>query len=169
MKLTELLPAFFDREVAISSRVLARVPEGRPDWKPHAKSMPLGYLGTLVATMPRWVAMAILQDELDLAPKDGQKYDPGSWTTNAELLALHDQSIAAGREALRGTSDAHLATKWRLLVAGNVVQESPRHEVVTDTLTHLAHHRGQLSVYLRLLDAQVPSIYGPSADEPKFG
>lgn len=169
MNVTDLLPAFFDREVAISSRVLARVPEGKQDWKPHEKSMALGYLATLVATMPNWVAMAILRDDLDLAPKDGSKYDAGTWSTNAELLALHAKSIASGREALRGTSDAHLMTKWRLLVAGNAVQESPRHEVITDTLTHLAHHRGQLSVYLRLLGASVPSIYGPSADEKKFG
>ena len=169
MNLTDLLLPFFDREITISARVLARVPAGHPDWKPHEKSMALGYLATLVATMPTWIAMAVRQDELDLNPPSGQKYDPGTWSTTEELLALHEKSLRSGREALRDTNEAHLLTSWRLLVAGNVVQQSPRHEVITDTLTHLAHHRGQLSVYLRLLGAPVPSIYGPSADEKKFG
>ena len=169
MNLIDLLAPFFDREVTISTRVLARVPAGHPDWKPHEKSMPLVYLATLVATMPTWIAMAVTQDELDLNPPSGKKQEPGTWNTTDELVALHEKSIRAGREALKGTNEAHLMTPWRLLVAGNVVQQSPRHEVITDTLTHLAHHRGQLSVYLRLLGAPVPSIYGPSADEKKFG
>jgi len=86
----------------------------------------------------------------------------------ARLLAAHADSVAQAHEALRKTTDAHLATPWKLLVGGKVVLEQPRHEVIADTFTHLAHHRGQLTVYLRLNGAQVPSIYGPSADDARF-
>lgn len=168
MKLTEFFAAQLDREMPISRRVLGKVPEGRPDWKPHERSMPLGYLATLVATMPSWVAMTIRQDELDLNPPGGGGYQAPEWKTTADLLALLDDAERQAREALRETNDAFLATPWKLLVAGNVVLENPRHVVIADTLTHLAHHRGQLTVYLRLNDAPVPSVYGPSADDKAF-
>jgi uncharacterized damage-inducible protein DinB len=168
MQLTEFFRAQLDREAPISRRVLERVPEGRPEWKPHDKSMPMGYLAQLVATMPGWVAMAVLQDELDLNPPGGSSQRPPATDTTARLLAAHDDSVARARDALGGTSDTHLATPWKLLVAGRVVLEQPRHEVIADTLTHLAHHRGQLTVYLRLNGAPVPSVYGPSADDGRF-
>jgi uncharacterized damage-inducible protein DinB len=130
--------------------------------------MPLGYLSQLVATMPGWIAMTVLQDELDLAPTSGAGYKPPVTDTKARLLKAHDESVQGGLEALRTTTDEHLATPWKLLVGGRVVMEKPRYEVIADTFTHLAHHRGQLTVYLRLNDAPVPSIYGPSADERSF-
>jgi uncharacterized damage-inducible protein DinB len=168
MKWTEFFAAQLEREAPISKRVLERVPEGRPDWKPHEKSMPLGYLSQLVATMPGWVAMAVLQGELDLKPPGGGGYKPPATDTTARLLAAHEDSVAKALDALRNTTDAHLATLWKLLVAGSVVLEQPRHVVIADAFTHLAHHRGQLSVYLRLNGAVVPSIYGPSADDARF-
>ena len=168
MKWTEFFAAQLEREAPISKRVLERVPEGRPDWKPHEKSMLLGYLSQLVATMPGWVAMAVLQDELDLNPPGGGGYKPPATDTTARLLAAHDDSFAKALDALRKTSDAHLATPWKLLVGGHVVMEKPRYEVIADTFTHLAHHRGQLTVYLRLNGAPVPSVYGPSADDKRF-
>ena len=128
--------------------------------------MPLGYLSTLVATMPSWIAMAITQDGLDLNPPGGSAYKPPAPSTNRELMRAHDESVAKAREALR--NDEHLTTPWRLLVAGRMVMENPRHVVIADTFTHLAHHRGQLTVYLRLNRAPVPSIYGPSADDARF-
>src|SRR5262245_29414472 len=116
--MTELFREQFEREVAINRRVRERVPEGRPDGKPHQKSMPLGYLALLVATMPGWVGMAIAQDELDLNPPDGGN-KPQTWATRADLITLGEEAVARGRDALRGTSDVHLETPWRLLVAGN--------------------------------------------------
>jgi uncharacterized damage-inducible protein DinB len=157
-----------EREAPISKRALEQVPEGKPDWKPHEKSMPFGYLSNLVATMPSWITMAVKQDELDLNPPGGQKYTAPKTDTTAKLLAAHDQAVAEALEALRGTTDSHLATPWKLLVGGRVVVEQPRRVVVADTFTHLAHHRGQLTVYLRLLGAKVPSVYGPSADDRTF-
>jgi len=168
MKLTEFFAAQVEREDAISRRTLEQVPEGRPDWKPHEKSMALGYLSQLVATMPAWIAMAVLQDELDLRPTTGPGYTPPATDTRAALLAAHHDSVAKAKAALGGTTDAFLATPWKLLVGGKVVMESPRHEVIADTFTHMAHHRGQLTVYLRLNGAKVPSVYGPSADEGRF-
>ena len=168
MKMTEQFSAQLDREATITRRALERVPEGRPDWKPHEKSMPLGYLSTLVATMPGWIAMMITQDELDLNPPGGGKR-PEAPGNNAELLAALDDSVAKAREALRDTTDEHLLTSWKLLVAGQVVMEQPRHVAIADTFMHWSHHRGQLTVYLRLNDAPVPSIYGPTADDKSFG
>ena len=168
MKLTDFFTAQLDREAAISRRILERYPEGKPDWKPHEKSMPLGYLSTLVAMMPSWVAMAITQDELDLSPPGGSPQRPPTLATTRELLQMNEESVAKGRDALKNTIDAHLMTPWRLLVAGKVVMESPRQVVIADTFGHMAHHRGQLTVYLRLLGAPVPAIYGPSADDNSF-
>lgn len=168
MKLTEFFSAQLEREAVGTRRALERVPEGRADWKPHEKSMPFGYLFTLVATMPSWIAMMIQMDELDLTPPGGSPPRPPGPTTNAELLAAFDESLAKAREALKSTSDEHLMTNWRLLVAGNVVAENPRHVMIEDTFGHLAHHRGQLTVYLRLLGAPVPAVYGPSADDATF-
>jgi uncharacterized damage-inducible protein DinB len=168
MTVTELFKAQLDREVPITRRALENVPEGRPDWKPHPKSMPLGYLSALVAAMPGWVAMAIKQDELDLYPKTGKPNTPLVMSTRPELLQALDESVAKSREALAGTDDDFLMTPWRLLVGGKVVMEAPRHAVIEDTFTHLAHHRGQLTVYLRLNEMKVPSIYGPTADDQRF-
>jgi uncharacterized damage-inducible protein DinB len=168
VKWTEFFAAQLEREAPLSRKALERVPEGRPDWKPHEKSMPLGYLSQLVATMPGWITMSLLQDELDLKPAGGGGYKPPATDTKARLLAVHEELVAKAQAALRSTTDAHLATPWKLLVGGRVVSEQPRHVVVADTFTHLAHHRGQLTVYLRLNGALVPSVYGPSADDARF-
>jgi uncharacterized damage-inducible protein DinB len=118
--------------------------------------------------MPAWIAMAVHQDELDLRPPGGGGYKPPATDTLPQLLKAHDDAVAQGREALRGTTDAHLATPWKLLVGGQVVMEKARYLVIAETFLHLAHHRGQLTVYLRLNGAPVPSVYGPSADEGGF-
>ena len=168
MKLKDLFLAQLEREIPISRRALQRVPEGRQDWKPHEKSMPLGYLALLVATMPGWIAMAIQQDSLDLNPPGGSGYQRKEWKTTDDLVRLLDESADQARLALEGASDEHLATNWRLQVAGRTVSESPRHVVISDNFSHVAHHRGQLTVYLRLNEVPVPSVYGPTADERAF-
>ena len=169
MKLTEFFSAQLERETAITRRALERVPEGRPDWKPHEKSMPLGYLAELVATMPGWIALTILQDELDLQPEHGGGLARPDTSTSAALLKAFEESVEKARQALRGETDEHLlTTKWKLLVKGHVVGNNPRHEVLADTFTHLAHHRGQLTVYLRLLGIPLASVYGPTADDRSF-
>ena len=168
MKLTELLMTELDREVERSRRALAEVPEGKYDWKPHEKSMIFGYLANMVATIPTWIVMQIKQDELDVAPKDGSKFQAKRMETSEEFLQALDKSAADARAAFKETTDEHLLTNWRLLAAGNVVQEDPRHVMIQETINHWAHHRGQMTVYLRLMGAKVPALYGPSADDSQF-
>ena len=168
MKMTELFLADLEREAATNRRVLERVPEGRDDWKPHAKSMPLGYLAALVATMPSWIEMMVNQDQFDLTEAES-KYKPKVFKTNAELLSALDYAVARARKALENTTDEHLLKPWKFVVHGHVASENPRHIMIRESvLSHLAHHRGQLTVYLRLNEAAVPAIYGPSADENPF-
>jgi uncharacterized damage-inducible protein DinB len=168
MKLTEFLSAELDREVERSRRALAEIPEGKYEWKPHDKSMILGYLAMMVATIPSWIVMEIKQNDLDVAPADGGKMEQKRMETSAELVAALDKSAAEARAAFAETNDEHLKTSWRLLARGNVVLEAPRYEMIQDTINHWAHHRGQLTVYLRLMGAKVPAIYGPSADDNQF-
>jgi uncharacterized damage-inducible protein DinB len=168
MKMTELFRTQLDAEAGRTRRALERTPEGRDDWKPHEKSMPLGRLATLVATMASWLPMIINRDDLDLNPPGGSNYSQNPLRTSAELVQALDNGVAQAREALARTSDEHLMKPWRLLVSGKVVSEDPRHVVIRDTFAHLAHHRGQLTVYLRLNNVPVPAIYGPSADDARF-
>ena len=169
MKLTEIFLADLDREVAGTRRALERVPDGRTDWKPHERSMPLGYLATLVATMPSWVAMIVDQDSIEIAAIDENRQTRDVIGTSAGLVEALEQNVAAARAALERTTDEHLMTTWQFKVDGNVVNEQPRHEAIRDAvLNHLVHHRGQLTVYLRLIESSVPAIYGPSADEGNF-
>lgn len=167
MKMTEWFLAGLEEEAAPTRRTLERVPEGRNDWKPHEKSMPLGYLAALVATLPSWVGMTIKLEEYDLAASSD--YTTRAFSTNRELLKAYDDAVAEAREALRSASDELLLKPWRLLISSKVVNESARYQVLRNgVFSHLAHHRGQLTVYLRLLGAPVPAIYGPSADEGSF-
>ena len=169
MKMTEYFMAQLEREADGTRRTLERVPEGRNDWKPHAKSMPLGYLAALVAKMPSWIEMIIELDEYEMKPSGPSRYVQQPARTTRELVQMFEDSLAAGRAALAGTNDEHLMKSWRLLVSGRVVSEQVRHIALTDAvLSHLAHHRGQLGVYLRLNDVPVPALYGPSADEGGF-
>lgn len=167
MKLTELLLAELDREAPRTRRALEQVPAGRDDWAPHSKSMPLARLAGLVASMPSWVPLIVDQDELDLTPPPGS----GRYQQPAtdKLVEVHEANVVKGREALTRTNDNYLyTTNWRLRAGGAIVLDQPRHVVLRDTINHLAHHRGQLTVYLRLCGAAVPAIYGPSADDQQF-
>ncbi len=169
MDVVELFLGELDREVIRSLHALEQVPAGRHDWKPHEKSMSFGYLSNMVATIPTWIAMIVKQDELDIAPKGGPQHPPAQMNTSAEYVLALDKSAGDARAALRGTNEEHLKTTWRLLAGGQVVAETPRHEMIRDTINHWAHHRGQMTVYLRLMGATVPALYGPSADDKRFG
>jgi DinB family len=167
--MTEQFLAELDREAARSTRALEVVPFDDPDWKPHDKSMPLGRLAMLVATMPSWFEMIVNRDDLDVAPVGGSNFSPPPITTAADLVRAQDTAVAAARKAFEGTTDDYLiSTNWKLLAGGHVVMEQPRYLVIRDSFNHLAHHRGQLTVYLRLRGAKVPAIYGPSADDQTF-
>ena len=168
MKLTQLLTDQLEREAVRTRRALEKLPRGKDDWKPHPKSMPLLRLAGLVATMPSWMALVINKDELELSPPPGQ--GQFQQPTFDGLLGVLDKAVQDGRTALAGTTDDYLlTTSWKLLMKGNVVMNQPRHVVIADTFSHLAHHRAQLTVYARLNDVSVPGIYGPSADDQHFG
>lgn len=167
MNLTEVFIDQLEREVVRTRRALENVPKGNDDWAPHPKSMPLLRLAGLVASMPSWIALIINQDELELSPPAGQQQY--QQPTVDGLVASLEKAAHDGRAALKATTDDYLlTTNWKLLVQGKVVMEQPRHVVLVDTFNHLAHHRGQLTVYLRLNDCPVPAIYGPSADDKQF-
>jgi len=160
-----LLPEF-DREMATTRTVLERVPEDRFDWKPHAKSFSLGALATHVATLPVWATETLTHPDIDLDPNQAP---PSALPSRKELLAAFDTNVAAARAALVGKTDAELLATWSLKRGGRTLFTMPKTAVLRSfVLNHLVHHRGQLTVYLRLLDVPVPSVYGPSADEPAF-
>jgi uncharacterized damage-inducible protein DinB len=161
MQMTQVLLDQLEREVAATRKAVERVPEGKADWKPHPKSMALGYLSALVASMFGWIAAIVDSEYLDL----GGGGTGAAAETRADRLALFDKSVADARRALANTTEEHLMQPWQLRVGGKVVDEKPRYMMIADTISHLAHHRGQLAVYLRLNDQPVPSIYGPTADE----
>jgi len=168
MKLTEFFREELDREVERSRKALENVPDGKYQWKPHERSMIFGYLADMVATIPTWITMEINRDELDIAPAEGQGTKKAQKETKADLIKALDESAAEARDALAKTTDDHLETTWKLLARGNVVWEGSRKEMIQDTINHWVHHRGQMTVYLRLMGAKVPALYGPSADDSRF-
>lgn len=168
MKLREFLREQLDREVERSRKALEQVPDGKYDWKPHDRSMIFGYLADMVATIPTWITMEINQDELDVAPAEGKGTKKAQKETRGDLVKALDEAAADARSALEKTTDEFLNTNWKLLARGNVVWEGPRHEIIQDTISHWSHHRGQMTVYLRLMGAKVPAIFGPSADDQSF-
>jgi uncharacterized damage-inducible protein DinB len=164
MELRKLFLEQLEREGEASRKAIKRVPEGQNSWKPHAKSMELGTLATLAANMPGWIGLIIKSDEFDLA--DPNRPRPKAMESRAELLAALGKALADSRKALNETTEEHLMKHWKLRMGEMVMSDQPRYAAILDgAITHLAHHRGQLTVYLRLLDASVPAIYGPSADE----
>lgn len=165
MELKQFFLEQLEVEAASARKTLERVPEGHNSFKPHPKSMEFGYLASLVATMPGWVAMVINQDVTDIDGADSG-FRTRSVESRADLLRLLDEGLERSRAALRNTTEEHLMKPWALKMGGQVLTEGPRYSQLREgTLSHLAHHRGQLTVYLRLLEAKVPAIYGPSADE----
>jgi uncharacterized damage-inducible protein DinB len=163
MALKDAILPEFDHEMASTRRLLERVPEDRPDWKPHAKSMPLGRLAAHVAEIPGYGLMTLETDELDFA---SGKYVPARFESRAQLLELFDDRVRRTRAAIAATDDETLRRPWTLRNGGQVIFTAPKVGTLrTFFMNHLIHHRGQLTVYLRLLDVPLPGTYGPSADE----
>ncbi len=160
-----ILPEF-DMEMATTRRVLERVPNDKLAWKPHEKSMAMGQLAAHLGEMVSWTMPTISEDALDMNPPGGPAYQPPAMNSSAAILATFDEHVVAARAALAGVSDEDLMKNWSLLSGGQTLLTMPRVAVIrTFVMNHVIHHRGQLSVYLRLNDIPVPSIYGPSADE----
>jgi uncharacterized damage-inducible protein DinB len=156
-----LLPEL-DHEVAVTRKVLERVPEEQFDWKPHPKAFSLLQLASHLATLPHWGVMTLDHDEFNM---DGGAPPPPP-TSLQGLLEVFDANAAAFRSALAGKTDAELTAPWTLKQKGAVVFSMPKVSVLRSfVMNHVVHHRGQLTVYLRQLDVPVPSVYGPSADE----
>lgn len=152
--------AEFDVEMSTTRRLLERVPDDKGPWKPHEKSFPLGHLAQLVSGMPGWIGQTLRSTELRLGEGPGYSFQP---TTS--LLKAFDENVGQAREALESVTGQELEVVWSLKLGDDVVFDGPRGEIVRNHLNHLIHHRGQLSVYLRLVDVPLPSIYGPTADE----
>lgn len=165
MELKDFFLSQLEREAAANRKVLERTPEGKNSWRPHERSMELGYLAALVASMPGWIALMIDRDELNLDQPEAGKFRARARGTRGELLELARESEELGAAALRGTDEDHLAKPWSFVMGGRALTTAPRRQQIADVFTHMAHHRGQLTVYLRLNEAKVPAIYGPSADE----
>jgi uncharacterized damage-inducible protein DinB len=166
MPIADTLLPEFDQEMANTRKTLERCPEDKFSWKPHPKSFSLGMLATHLATMPEWGVDTIKKDSLDIAPPDAPPFKMEEITSQKELVAQFDKHAGAMRTALAGASDEHLLTPWTLLAAGQPIFTMPRIAVIKGMIiNHSIHHRGQLTVYLRLNEVPVPALYGPSADE----
>ena len=160
-----LLPEF-DHEMGVTRRLLERVPLADRDWKPHAKSMTLGELARHVSDIPGWVGGIVDKDAFDVEATGPMKTD---FTSTTELLKSFDAGVVKARASLDSKSDAEMMATWSIKKGSKELMTLPKVGVFrTLLLNHLIHHRGQLSVYIRLKDIPVPSIYGPSADEAVF-
>ncbi len=162
MPFTDALLPEFDHEMATTRKLLERLPEARLGWTPHARSMTLGRLATHLAEIPQWAQHIICEDEIDLKGD----YKPNVETSVAAILGVFDKSVAECRRSIAGKSDGELMAPWTFKVQGKTMFTMPRVAVMRSMLfNHIVHHRGQLSVYLRLNDVPLPAIYGPTADE----
>ena len=156
-------------EMDSTRRTLERVPDDKFGWKPHEKSGTLGWMASHVATLPHWAKITMDQDSLDIAPAGRPTFVLPTPANRQELLELFDKNRAEARAALAAGDDPAYAQPWALLMGGKQLFSEPRSAVLRRMVfNHLIHHRGQLTVYLRLLNVPVPGLYGPSADEQTF-
>lgn len=168
MRMIDPLLMEFDRENATTKKVLERVPAEKYDFSPHAKSMNLGKLATHLASLPGWIGSTLLADGYDFG--DGKGGVPETPATTAGLVELFEKSAAAAKDAMAKLDDEKAMGLWSLSVGGKTLFSMPRIALVRSILlNHGYHHRGQLTVYLRMLDVPLPSVYGPTADENPFG
>jgi uncharacterized damage-inducible protein DinB len=160
MTIASTLLSELDQEMAATRRLLERVPSDKATWKPHPKSFPLGHLAQLIAWMPGWIANTVRETSLDLATARGYSFEP-----TEVLLQEFDANVRDARAALSASKGTNFDAQWSLKHGDRVLWAAPRGVVVRNHINHLIHHRGQLTVYLRLNDVPLPPLYGPTADE----
>ena len=166
MGLDQALLAEFEHEMQTTRKCLANVPTAKMSWTPHEKSMSMGRLASHIADMVGWASEIIANDVLDIAPPDGEPRETKEAVSTEELLEIFDKNLAAGVSAIAAASDETWFEDWTFKFGGKPLMTIPRIASIRGfVLSHIIHHRGQLSVYLRLNDIPVPSIYGPSADD----
>lgn len=164
MPLIDALLPEFDREMGLTRRVLDRVPDGQFDWRPHPSSVTLGRLAEHLAEMPLWATTTMTQSEFDMMTLRPAEYR--SPATRAAVLAMFDASLKAARANVAGRTDGEFDAPWTLKAGGKEVFTMPKAAVMRNfVLNHMIHHRGQMTVYFRMLGVPIPSIYGPSGDE----
>jgi uncharacterized damage-inducible protein DinB len=167
MAISDSLLSEFDHEVATTRSLLERIPEAQATWKPHEKSMTLGELSSHIANVPGWVISTMTATELDLNPPGGPAFVSPTFNGTEALVNTFDENAKGARAAIAAASDGDMFVDWALKNNGETLFSMPRIAVLrTFIMNHLIHHRGQLSVYLRLQDVPLPSIYGPTADTP---
>jgi uncharacterized damage-inducible protein DinB len=165
MPIADILLPEFDHEMATTRRLLEIVPGQDATWRPHPKSYTLGDLAAHIARLPLWGRYVATQRELDLGAPENASLARAGFTTTPELVERFDQNVREAREALAATPDAAMKEQWTLKNAGKVIFSMSRAGVLRGfVLSHLIHHRGQLTVYLRMREVPLPSIYGPTAD-----
>jgi len=160
-----LLPEF-DHEMANTRKFLSRIPDDKLDWKAHEKSWDLRSITTHLANMPKWTVMTMTDTSFDMAPLGGEQIREEPIDSVEGALEMFDANVAAAREAIANAGDEAMMTSWSLLKGGEEIISMPRIAVLRSfIMNHMIHHRGQVTVYLRLNDLPVPALYGPSADE----
>jgi uncharacterized damage-inducible protein DinB len=165
MSIADALLPEFDREMGSTRRVLERVPDGQFAWQPHPKSMTLGRLAEHLAELPQWVGVTVGQSEFDMGTARRPEGYASPQSRDA-VLAMFDANVASARSALAAKTDAELMAPWTLLKSGQAMFTMPKASVLRSfVMNHIVHHRGQMTVYLRLHNVPLPSIYGPSGDE----
>jgi len=162
MTISQMMLPEFDQEMANSRKMLAALPDGNFDYKPHEKSMTLGRLAGHVAEMPGWAMATLMKDRLEITPD----MKPTTATSREQILGVFDQQVTQAREILAGTSDEKMMANWSLVFNGQTAFTMPRVAVMRGmVMNHMIHHRAQLGVYLRLNNLPIPGMYGPSSDE----
>jgi len=169
MALRDALLPEFDYEMTTTRKTLERVPEDKVDWKPHSTSMPMGRLAGHIAEMAGFAANTFQGDSFDFSPPGAPPMQPTVMSSRKQLLEIFDKNVASAKAAISKASDEELLKTWTLLNGGKTFFAMPRIQVLRSMiLNHIIHHRGQLSVYLRMNQVPVPSIYGPSGDEGRM-
>lgn len=166
MSMAQVLAAQFEAEMALTRKALERVPFDKADWAPHEKSMTMSRLAGHIAEMPGWGASMLDSEEFNMNPPGGEPYEPTTVTSSEQLLTMFDAGVEAANAKLPDLSDEAMMATWTLKSGEDEIVSGPRGAIFGNMIiNHVIHHRGQLTVYLRLCDVAVPAIYGPSADE----